>query len=149
MAQARPTKPGSKPPTGHQQLTGMAAVHYVAAELSQRYYTVAVTSRNARGVDLLAVTPSAKTISLQVKANKPKQLGGTHGFWIMGKYDTTPMADFYVCVNLNPVGQRADFYIIPSAYVAAHLTREGEWHFFYRKRANAEQFKEAWDLLEK
>lgn len=146
MAQARPTQPSRKSPTG-QQLTGMAAVHYVATELSQRSYTVAMTSRNARGVDLLAMTPSGQTISLQVKANKPRQLGGTHGFWIMGKHDAMPLAMFYVFVNLNPVGQRADFYIVPGAYVAEHLVREGEWYFFYRKRASAEQFKDAWDLL--
>ena len=140
-------KKRGKAPAGHQQLTGMAAVYYVAAELSQRYYTVAVTSRNARGIDILAVNPTAKTMSIQVKANKPRQLGGTHSFWLLGKHDAKPTAMFYVFVNLNPVGQRADFYIVPSAHVAQHVIREGEWYSFNRN--DAEQFKEAWNLLVK
>jgi len=125
----------------------MAAVHFVAAELSQRYYTVAVTSRNARGIDILAVNRIAKTLTTQVKGNKPRPLGGTHSFWLLGKHDPTPTAMFSVFVNLNSVGQRADFYIVPSVLVAQHIIREGEWYSF--KRDDAEPFKEAWHLLAK
>lgn len=147
MAQTRPAKKRAKAPVGQGQLTGMAAVHYVAAELSQRYYTVAITSRNARGIDILAVNPTAKTLSIQVKANKPRPLGGTHAFWLLGKHDMKPTAMFYVFVNLNPVGQRADFYIVPRLYVAKHIIREDEWYSFNRR--DAEPFKETWNLLAK
>jgi hypothetical protein len=127
------------------QLTGMAAVHYVAAELSQRCYTVAVTSRNARGIDILAVNPSIKTISIQVKANKPRPLGGTHSFWLLGKHDAQPAAMFYVFVNLNPVGQRAEFYVVLRLHVAKHIIHDGDW--YQLNRTDAERFKEAWHIL--
>jgi hypothetical protein len=128
-------------------LTGMAGVYAVAAELSLRDYVVAVTSRNAPGVDILAVALDlGRTVSVQVKANRP---GGTRAYWLLSKRskaDVSPSL-FYVFVNLNPPGQRADFYIVSSRVVARDIEVERRkrsvWYSFRRD----EKYRDQWDAL--
>ncbi len=53
-------------------LTGIAGVYSVAADLSLRVYVIAVISRSAPGVNILAASPDLRrNVSIQVKANKP------------------------------------------------------------------------------
>jgi hypothetical protein len=50
------------------QMTGMLGVYLAAAELTQKGLVVSLTSRNARGVDLLATNQSyQKTWAIQAK----------------------------------------------------------------------------------
>lgn len=52
------------------QMTGMIGTYLAAAELTQRGLVVSITSRNARGADLLAADQAyKKTWSIQVKTN--------------------------------------------------------------------------------
>src|SRR5437868_6752123 len=88
-------------------LTGMAGVYAVAAELRLRGFVVAVTARNAPGVDLIAFSHDPrKAVGIQVKANKHQ---GTRGFWLLNKRAKTDISStlFYVFVNLNGCGQPA------------------------------------------
>ncbi|MGH7409065.1 MAG: hypothetical protein ACREKF_13800 [Candidatus Methylomirabilales bacterium] len=128
-------------------LTEMAGVYSVAAELSLRGHVVAVTSRNAPGVDIIAVSPDLqKTVSIQVKANKPT---GTHAFWLLSKRAQTDVAPslFYVFVNLKDTEQRADFYVVPSKIVARDMVvderRQSTWYSFGRDQ----KYRDRWDLL--
>ena len=128
-------------------LTGMAGVYAVAAELSLRGFVVAVTSRNAPGVDLLAASPGLqKTVSLQVKANKPK---GTQAYWLLGKRAQTDIAPslFYVFVNLKDGGNRAEFYIVPSAVVARGLVVEERPNSTWYSFARNERYRDRWEQL--
>jgi hypothetical protein len=53
-----------------EQNTGMRAVYLVAAELEGLGWTVATTSRNAPGADLLVTNKScSRAYSVQVKSN--------------------------------------------------------------------------------
>ncbi|MGH7773679.1 MAG: hypothetical protein ACREQA_15750 [Candidatus Binatia bacterium] len=128
-------------------LTGMTGVYSVAAELSLRNYIVAVTSRNAPGVDIIAVSPNLKkAASIQVKANKPK---GTQAYWLLSERAKRDKAEsmFYVFVNLKDKGMRAEFYIVPSKVVARDMevsTRpRSKWYWFPRK----EEYKDRWEIL--
>jgi hypothetical protein len=63
------------------QLTSMRGVYTVAAELSRRGFVVAVTSRGAKGSDLILTDPAGlHTFSVQVKANAV-----TFNIWNMNK----------------------------------------------------------------
>jgi hypothetical protein len=75
-------KAAGKPPDElSKQLQGMLGVYLTAAKLTEKGLTVAVTSRNAVGVDLFVTdTRCQKTWSVQIKTNS------TRGrFWNAGK----------------------------------------------------------------
>lgn len=129
-------------------LTGMAGVYAVAAELSLRGFVVAVTSRNAPGVDLLAFSSDPKkTVGIQVKANKPR---GTQSFWLLNKRAKEDTSDtlFYVFVNLKGPGQPAEYYVVPSGVVSRDMafsrSKKGEWYSFARDP----RYRDRWDVIE-
>ena len=131
-------------------ITGLAGVYFVAAELSLRNYVATVTSRNAPGVDVIAVSVDLKkTVSIQVKANKPK---GTHAFWLLSKRSKHDVSKslFYVFVNLKNQGERPDFYVVPSRVVARDMIieksktkKQSTWYSFRRD----EKYKDKWESL--
>ncbi len=62
------------------RMTGMLGTYLAAAELTQKGLIVSITSRNAKGADLLVANQSyKKTWSIQVKTNRKAA-----GFWLMG-----------------------------------------------------------------
>jgi|SRR3954468_20925944 hypothetical protein len=75
----------------------------------------AITSRNAKGADLLATDQSyERTWAIQVKTNrKPAK------FWLLGKSFTDDVAWQHVYVFVNLRGDvRPDYYVVPSPIVA-------------------------------
>lgn len=81
-----------------------------------RGYVASITLRNSRGIDILASNANAtRTVSIQVKTNK-----GGQPKWMLGKKSESFAAKehFYAFVVLRPVGQRPEFYIVPSEVVA-------------------------------
>jgi hypothetical protein len=58
----------------HHQVVGNIGMYYAAYRLSRRGWNVMPTSRNARGIDLLAYdAPAGRYLGIQVKAlSKPK-----------------------------------------------------------------------------
>ena len=97
------------------QMTGMLGVYLTAAELTHRELIVSITSRNAKGADLLATDQSyRKTWSIQIKTNsKPAN------FWLLNKSykEDTARSHIYIFVNLRG-DKRPDYYIVPSRQVA-------------------------------
>lgn len=140
-------------------LVGVTGEYYVAAELSIRGYLAAITLRNSRGIDIIASNSDAsKSISIQVKTNsngKPK--------WILNKKaeSYTEASHYYVFVTLHKIGQKPDFYIVPSQVVAEHILKgHRQWltgqkldgtprkDSSIRNYQDPEgHYKEAWNLL--
>lgn len=97
------------------QMTGMLGVFLTAAELTRRDLVVSLTSRSARGADLLVTDQNCRrTWSVQVKTNRRPA-----SFWLINKSfaDETSTQHIYVFVNLRGE-ERPDFYVVPSKYVA-------------------------------
>jgi hypothetical protein len=121
----------------------MRAVYLVAAELEERGWTVAATSRNAPGADLLVTTKSCtRAYSVQVKSN-----AGHANYWLLSKSakQISSRTHIYVFVN-GTTGSDQEYYIVPSAVVKRRTTEEkGGWFAF--AKAGADTYKDAWNTL--
>ena len=101
-------------------LVGVAGEYLVAGELSLRGYIASITLRNSRGIDIIVSSSNgSQSATLQVKTNssgKPE--------WILNKKAETFVADnhLYVFVSLKEIGERPNFYIVPSNVVATFVT---------------------------
>src|SRR3954447_15394377 len=81
------------------QMTGMLGTYLAAAELTQKGLVVSVTSRNARGADLLATDQEYKrTWSIQVKTNRKPAT-----FWLLSKdyKEVVSATHIYIFINLR------------------------------------------------
>jgi hypothetical protein len=131
------------------QMTGMLGTYLAAAELTQKDLIVSITSRNARGADLLVADREYKrTWSIQVKTNRKAAT-----FWLLSKdyKDLASPTHIYMFINLRG-DQRPDYYVVPSPVVAKYgrTTPEGSssiWYSFWRK--TAERYHEAWSIFER
>lgn len=100
--------------------TGVAGVYAAALEMSRRDLTVSITSRNAKGVDLLATRKDAtKVVAIQVKTNRNREK-----HWVLGASDETYHAKelYYVFVNFPAVDSEPVFFIYKSATVAKRIS---------------------------
>ncbi len=132
------------------QLTGMAGVYYVAAELTMRGLLASPTSRGAHGADLLVADVDCKhTYSVQVKTNR-----SSFRFWLMSQ-KCKKMASsslIYVLVNIKQAGL-IEYYIVPSKIVAKRIriserssTRKQTWYSLYKQEV--ENFKDKWGVFD-
>jgi hypothetical protein len=127
----------------------MSGVYYAAAELSSKGYVVTLTARNAPAVDMLVSTADLRHVfNVQVKANKPKEAGGTQAYWLLSKEAKSLVSPnlIYVFVNLKQNG-KPDFYVAKSSTVAKRTVVErrknSTWYSFNRD----ESYKDRWDLF--
>lgn len=100
-------------------LSGVSGEYFVSAELSRRGYIASLTSKNTKGIDILASNEDAsKTVGIQVKTNQ-----GSVKSWILTKssqeYQSANL--FYVFVNLREK-ETPEYHIVPSSYVAKYIT---------------------------
>jgi hypothetical protein len=115
------------------QMTGMAGVYLVAAELTQRGFIVSPTSRSAAGADLLVTDQACqKAWSVQVKTNRKPA-----SFWLLGKHAAKLKSDthVYVFVNLRK-DQRPEYVVVPSVHVTEKIvieTRPNSVFYAFRK----------------
>ena len=103
-------------------LSGVAGEYYVAAELSRRGIVASISLRNTRGTDILATDESAgQTITIQVKTSQKKKRE-----WLLSEQSEKldPKTHFYVFVNLAGLTDRPEFFIVPSAVVAAYAKED-------------------------
>jgi hypothetical protein len=131
-----------------QQMTGMLGAYLAAAELTQRGLIVSMTSRNARGADLLVADQAYKqTWSVQVKTNRKPTT-----FWLLSKdyKQIVSPTHLYLFINLRG-DQRPDYYVVPSRVVARTGTttpeRSGGAIFYSFWRKDAEKYQERWSLF--
>lgn len=128
------------------QLTGMRGVCLVAAELSRLGFIVSLTSRSARGADILVTDQKCKkSYSVQVKTNAT-----TFNFWLLNK-DTKEMKSptyIYVFVNLKDK-KNIEYFIVPSNVVAKKMTiqKQGKsvWYSFYYR--DAKKYENRWSVF--
>ena len=130
------------------QMTGMLGTYLAAAELTKKGFIVSITSRNAKGADLLVTDQLCKkTWSIQVKTNRKAA-----GFWLMGAhYKVMPSpTHIYTFINLRDE-ERPNYYIVPSSQVAKlarkSISSTGSvWYSFYRE--DAKRYEEGWSVFE-
>lgn len=130
------------------QMTGMLGVYLAAAELTNRDLIVSITSRSAKGVDLLATDQNyKKTWSIQVKTNRRAA-----GFWLMGAGYKAMSSPTHIYIFINLRGEtRPDYYVVPSNQVAklarnSKVSAGGVWYSFYRE--DAKKYQEGWSIFE-
>jgi len=142
-------------------LIGIAGVHLVAAELAINGIIGTVTSRNTKGIDLLASrTDGLKNVGIQVKTTKRGQR-----IWMLNeKAETLHSNDFfYVFVELGK--DKSEFYVVPSKIVAKHVKqshqewlkrpgRNGQKHkdqpmrnFWIETKEDVAKYRRKWDIL--
>jgi hypothetical protein len=139
-------------------LSGVSGEHFVAAELSRRGYIASLTSKNTKGIDLLASNEDAsKTIGIQVKTNQEDRKS-----WLLNEKCEEFYSDslFYIFVNLKGV-EKPDFYIVQSTVVAKSIKNDHQyWLNTPGKKGNQhqdtsmrmfhdqeEKYLDRWDLL--
>jgi hypothetical protein len=97
-------------------LTGFAGEYFVAAELTRRGFSVAVTVGNTKTIDLFAEF-EGKAFQIQVKSIQRKQ---SISFNL--KRDNIRKEAFYVFVNLNVEDYTyPEFFILSGSEVSKHL----------------------------
>jgi hypothetical protein len=131
-----------------QQMTGMLGAYLAAAELTQKGLIVSMTSRNARGADLLVANQTyRRTWSVQVKTNRKPAT-----FWLLSKdfKELASPSHVYLFINLRG-DQRPDYYVVPSKIVAETGTttpeRSGGAIFYSFWRKNAEKYQDRWSFF--
>ena len=129
------------------QLIGMQGVYLVAAELSRLGFITSLTSRSARGADILVTDSECKkAFSIQVKTN-----AGESEYWLLNEHSKEMVSDshIYVFVAIEKLGVKSEFFIVPSRFVADKMFVEkyGKdiWYSFTYK--DAISFKNNWNLL--
>lgn len=108
------------------QSIGMAGTYNVAAELFLQNLVATVTSRNAKGVDILAASADGlQSVSIQVKTSSGKYNRGKTKKWRLDHKAEKLISDnlFYVFVNLGHKGTYPEFFVVPSKVVAEYTHR--------------------------
>lgn len=127
---------------------GMQGVYLVAAELTGQEFIVSVTSRNARGADLLVTDQGCQRAwSVQVKATHQNR-----GFWLLGEDAKNIKSPTHVYVFVNLKGkERPAYYVVPSEFVAANVkedrSKKSGKLFYYLNRTDAEPYLEKWNFF--
>jgi hypothetical protein len=131
-------------------MTGMLGVYLTAAELTNKGLIVSITSRNAKGADLLATDQSYKrTWAIQVKTNRKAAK-----FWLLNKSYNEDVSKNHVYVFVNLRGnERPEYYIVSSLVVAkdgytSKSRTASVWYAYDLVRGKAERYRENWKLFE-
>jgi len=134
---------------------GMAAVFWVACELSRRNWIALPTLRNLKGVDIIAQHPgNAKRVEIQVKALQARK---GRNFWLLGAMNRKdiPSYDplFFVFVRPCSRDDTAPFeaLIVPSAKVKREAQQQKNKKFQFcwypPEGEELERCQNRWDAL--
>lgn len=139
-------------------LSGVAGEYFVAAQLSRLGYVASINLKNTRGVDILVMNEAAMdSVMIQVKTKQDSK----REWMLTKKADTLISAKlFYVFVNLHGADGHPDYFIVPSAEVAAAGRKDHEdWLAAPGKKGPHKDnsirmfrdpkghYKDRWDLL--
>jgi len=132
----------------NKQITGNAGLFYVAYKLSTMGWNVLLTSRNAKGIDIVAYSEDFKVIKkIQVKSFSKIQAVS------FGKNKETLLADFYVMVSY--VYTKPEAYILTAEDVSGLLTQDKSGYWLEIKGSSKEpekgfkkdKFLERWNII--
>lgn len=129
---------------GQNHLTGMHGVFLAAAELTSRGLIVSLTSRGAKGADILATDPDCKSMwVVQVKTSKADD-----GFWLVGEHGKTMASPGFVYIFVVLNSGDPIYYIVPSAVVAeatrVEVNKNSTWYSYYRDEA----YRDNWTVFQ-
>ena len=126
------------------QITGNVGLYYCCYHLSLLGWNVMPTTRNARGIDVVAYSRDGERfLGVQVKALSKRAPVP------LGKSLDRVMGDFWVIVN-KVVTEPSAFIMVPSEVVAlAHRgEKEGRVSYWLQPRAyDRPEFHEAWGRI--
>ena len=133
------------------QLTGMAGVYLVAAELSKRGFIASPTSRSAQGADLLVTdTECKRSYAVQVKTNAT-----TFKFWLLSKKAQTFQSKTLIYALVNLRKGATEYYLVPSSYVARHIriskpskTRKSIWYSIHIDDMMEKKYRDNWSIFD-
>ncbi|HTP26380.1 MAG TPA: hypothetical protein VMK12_12075 [Anaeromyxobacteraceae bacterium] len=99
---------------GQRLIIGIAGEHFVAAELSKQGWIVALTSKGAASVDILAkLYRHGRPLSIKVKTRT-----NVHQYaWRVGAPADPLDCDFYVFVDLQDEGKRPLYFVVSTSEV--------------------------------
>lgn len=135
------------------QIVGNAGMYYACYQLSLLGWNVMPTSRNAKGIDIIAYSPDGKKFTgIQVKtlsspANVP-----------VGKEDITIMGDFWIIVilppensnkNQNDNSQMSDpmAYILKKKEIERLQDHYGNSLWLRRNKYEKKEFENKWNRI--
>jgi hypothetical protein len=127
-------------------MTGMLGLYLTAAELVRLGFIVSVTSRSARGADLLVTNKDCrKAWSVQVKSNS-----STSKWWSLNphaKHMRSPTHMYiFVTIPKNPLNKPL-FYVVPSRVVADAFKKferpNSTWYGYERQ----DRYRNNWRLF--
>ncbi len=126
------------------QITGNVGLYYVCYKLSRMGWNVLPTSRNARGIDIIAYSQDAsRYVAIQVKALRKRNPVP------LGKDLDKIMGDFWVIVN-NLAGEPAAFILRPKEVrkrVHEGVKNGVRSYWLQPKQYDVGQFREAWHRI--
>jgi len=135
-------------------LIGAAGEHFIAFRLCEMGYTIGLTARGMRAVDLLATNPeTGKSITVQTKtALDACNESGDYWHWPIGLSRALARKTFfYMFVDLKGGSQskQPDVFIVPSLKLKSPLLRE--YHNYagcamYDRDKN--KYLNRWDVIE-
>ncbi len=127
-----------------QQVTGNVGLYWTCYHLSRMGWNVMPTSRNARGVDIIAYNSDcSRTISIQVKSLSRKNPVP------LGKSLDKIMGDFWVVVN-DVINEPQSYILLPGEIrsLAHRGEKDGRVSFWLQPSAYCtDEFHEAWDRI--
>lgn len=140
-------------------LAGAAGEYFVAGQLSRLGYVASINLKNTRGVDILVMNEEAmESVMIQVKTKQDSKRE-----WILTKKADSLISPklFYVFVNLHGLHGQPEFFVVPSATVAAQGRKDhDDWLGSPGKGGRPHQdnsirifrdpdgaYKDRWDLL--
>lgn len=128
------------------QVVGNIGMYWACYQLSRLGWNCMPTSRNARGVDIIAYNfDCSRMISVQVKSLSKKSPVP------LGKTLERIMGDFWLIVN-NVVGDPTTYIMLPEEIknLAHRGEKEGRISYWLQPKAYAiEEYLEAWHRIEK
>lgn len=126
------------------QIVGNAGLYYASYRLSLLGWNAMPTSRNARGIDVIAYSrDGTRYIGLQVKTLSKRNSV------LLGKSVSGLMGDFWIIVNNVAAAQPHAFIMLPEEVqrLATQGGKGGGSHWLRVSAYDSHMFDEAWDRI--
>lgn len=126
------------------QVVGNAGLHFTCYHLSLQGWNAMPTSRNARGIDVVAYTRGgSRYIGLQVKALAKRDAV------ILGKSVENLMGNFWVIVNNVVTADPGVFILLPKEVkeLATRGGKEGQLYWLRVSSYETDEFRDAWGRI--
>ena len=123
------------------QITGNVGMYYVCFELSRRGWNAMPTSRNAKGIDIVAYK-EGKFIGLQVKTLS------TRNAIPIGSSRDNLMGDYWIIVTRVAEKDIPDVYVMTPIEIHDKAHLGGKTYWVEAKDYDLLDFKEKWERIE-